>query len=431
MATTPLPVKKTPQNFLTVQPVGGPPAPQQSLAAIGAPQPKAGVGMSGAPSLTSAYDDNFKQALEASRAGVVKQFELALSDINQREGGANQAVGQLGGQVSTIYQQGQQAMTQNAQNLDAAQAASGLKSFAPASQSLAPLQAAGANDLAARQADIPLLQLAVQGEFGRQRSALGQARTGAEEALGAEERGYLQSLAQVDRNRSWDKFLVDDERSHQNDLLGDQRKREDFLVNDQRKNDQYKTIDERKNQEKVTAGERSFAERMSKLDQDFQARQSAADRAHSAGLAAAARSASAGEAAAGRAAADRRAAEDRVYNDRVRHEEQGFALTLRELDRIAEVKGTRQQRDSVTGLKQTEINKIRQSKDYKAVLESLRDTKKSSGFGPWRNDSGHGAAKPEDIYKKYRSRPAVLKVLVSDIPELAAYMAGEFGATQG
>lgn len=285
------------------------------------------------------YGSAFEGALGAARSSIAQQFQLALSDVAKREAAAGQAVGALPGQLGTIYQQGQSSINNATGALDSAQAASGLRSFMPAQAQLAPLAAASANDQAARLADVPLLQLAMQTEMGRQRGALNQARLGAEGEIEQQRASYLADMARL------------------------------------------------------------------QASQQAEAQQRAFDRE------------------AGRTST----AEERAYQDRVREDEQNFALRLRRLEgKTADV-------DQETSLSQQEVSRIRQSKRYKDAFASLRDTsKKSGGFGigPFKigeKTTGQKPATPEEIYKKYRSYPKVLKVLIKDMPELAAYVAGILG----
>lgn len=162
-------------------------------AGLGLAAPAPPVPGAPAPSLPQPeidYMQMFQSALGASRAGVERQFTMALGDIAQREGLAGQALGQLPGQLSTIYQQGAAGNAAATKSLDAAQKASGLQSFMGAGAQMAPLAAAQSNDLAARQADVPLLQLAVQTETNRQRGAVRQAQASA----AAESQGQLASF---------------------------------------------------------------------------------------------------------------------------------------------------------------------------------------------------------------------------------------------
>ena len=141
------------------------------------------------------YDTAFRNSLDSSRAGVTKQFEMALGDIAQREALAGQALGTLPGQVSDIYGRGDASMGQAAGSLDAAQQASGLTSFMGAGAQMAPLQAAMSGDQAARQADVPLLQMAMQADASRQRGALQQAQLGAMSGIDSQLTDYYRSGA--------------------------------------------------------------------------------------------------------------------------------------------------------------------------------------------------------------------------------------------
>jgi hypothetical protein len=166
------------------------------------------------------YGAAYRQSLENARSGIQRQFALALGDIAQRESAAGQAVGTLPGQLQSIYAQGGSGLANAAAALDAAQKASGVTSFMGANAQLAPLRAAIGQDLAARQADVPLLRLAMQTEFARQRAGLQNARIGAEQDLAAEARQY--ALEQARRQQ---------ERQYQLADLADQRRYEERQTN--------------------------------------------------------------------------------------------------------------------------------------------------------------------------------------------------------
>lgn len=202
---------------------GGPSA-WDAFAKGAGPNPYAGGGQQ--LSLASAYqapgggsyDDQFKQSLLKSRAAIDQQFQSALSDISQREGSANQALGLLPGQVQGVYDRGNANLAQAQGTLDTAQKATGLQSFAPAAAQMAPISAAIGQDLAARQADVPLLKLGSAQVFTQQRGALGQARLGAQDQLDSEERGYAADRAKSQDEQAFQ--LMMQERQQDSDLAG-------------------------------------------------------------------------------------------------------------------------------------------------------------------------------------------------------------------
>lgn len=275
------------------------------------------------------YMSAFQSALGASRAGVERQFTMANADIAQREGLTNQAVGQLPGQLSSIYQQGDANLMLGAKGLDDAQKASGLASYMSAGAQMQPLAAARTNDLSGRQADVPLLRLATQTEFNRQRGAVDQARAQA----AADQQGQLAS------------FYAD----------------------------------------------------MAKSQAD-------------------------------RAANQASTADDHAYQDKVRHEDQDFQLKLKALDGT-----TASNIDEATGLTKKRVEDIRNSSRYKDAVDDMKDTRSKSGglnFGPLhvgQKSSGHKAMTAEEIWQKYRAYPQLLKVLMRDYPDVAAFIAtGQF-----
>jgi hypothetical protein len=137
-----------------------------------------GTAAAPAPKLTD-YAAQYEASLAAQRATIAHQIASALADINQQEAGGRQAVGLLPGQLNTIYNTGNASMAQSAGTLDAAQKASGLQSYMGAGAQMAPVAGAIAADRAARQADVPLLQIGLAQAAAAQHAALQQASLGA------------------------------------------------------------------------------------------------------------------------------------------------------------------------------------------------------------------------------------------------------------
>lgn len=149
----------------------------------------------------SDYEQQYRDAMSQTGAGIERQFRMAMEDIAQRERAAGEALGLLPGQVNELYDQGNAGLANAISSLDSAQAASGLNSFMGAEPMMAPLQTAMGMDRTARLADVPLLQLAQQTEFARQRGGLGNARLEAEQQMQAEERQFLRDMMDRDYER--------------------------------------------------------------------------------------------------------------------------------------------------------------------------------------------------------------------------------------
>lgn len=147
------------------------------------------------------YADEYRKSSDAARAGISKQFEIALGDIAAREGAAGAAVGQLPGQLQAIYGQSGETLNQATQALQAAQASSGLTSFMTAQDQMAPLQSAIGADQAARMADVPLLQLAMQTEFSRQRAGARSGRADAETSMAADQADFARQMQAAELER--------------------------------------------------------------------------------------------------------------------------------------------------------------------------------------------------------------------------------------
>lgn len=144
----------------------------------------------------SSYMDSYQNSLNQSRSQINQQLQQALGQIQQQQAAANQAVATLPGQFSDVYGRSQNALTQYGGQLDSAQKASGIGSFAPSSSFLAPVQQAMGGSLDYLKSEVPMMKLGVdQGYAGLQNQARGTAAT-LEGQLDTEQRGYLSAMAQ-------------------------------------------------------------------------------------------------------------------------------------------------------------------------------------------------------------------------------------------
>lgn len=264
------------------------------------------------------YDSAYRSAMDASRSGIAKQFELALGDIARNERAAAGATQQLPQQLSDIYAQQQAAVSGATSRLEAAQAASGVPSYMPASAQIEPIAAAAANDLAARQASVPLLQLALQQEAARQRGGLQQARMDAENSLAAEDRQFALRKA-------------------------------------------------------GTADERAFQREMR--------------------------------------------GEDRLYESIARQDELAARAAAEQAKQDLAI-------DKNTGLPRKRVEEIKQDKEYKDVIASLRNKQTGGGGALWWKKPKKGKKPPsyQELYNRYVGTD-LGAVLADDLPELAAIYA--------
>lgn len=185
-----------------------------------------------APAPWAAYDQQYEASLANSRAQIERQLSSAIADLDAKGQLAQGQVGLLPGQVNDIYAQGGQNIDTGAKALDAAQARTGLKSFATGAEQMAPLQAARSGDQSARIADVPLLSMGVTAETNRQRGALQQARLGADAQLEGERRSYLSQRADTERQAAIQAQQASDDRAFQLTQYGLQRS--DTLADEQR-----------------------------------------------------------------------------------------------------------------------------------------------------------------------------------------------------
>lgn len=145
------------------------------------------------------YAKQYETSLAASRAGIEHQLGAALQDINAKEARARQATGLLPGQLKGIYDEGNTGIAATTASLDQAQKASGLQSFMGADAQLAPLHAAISGDSAARQADVPLLNIGLAQAAAAEHAQLQQQRLSMYGDLESQQRQYIAS--QIDAQR--------------------------------------------------------------------------------------------------------------------------------------------------------------------------------------------------------------------------------------
>lgn len=110
--------------------------------------------------------------LDASRAGVVGQFGKAFADLARREQAANQAVNMLPQQNQRVFGDAQGALSEIGNAYAAAMRNAGGPNFFQPNTVMAPLSSVVRQNLASRQADVPLLRIGVQDAFARTRGAL-------------------------------------------------------------------------------------------------------------------------------------------------------------------------------------------------------------------------------------------------------------------
>jgi hypothetical protein len=151
------------------QPSGPPVAAAGNGIGDGTPQSNAFLGALAAQQ--SAYEQALNEGMASARANIQSQLGSVLGDISHREGLAHEAIGTLPGQLNAIYQPATAQVGALANQLTAAQDASGLTHFMPSAEISAPITAAMTQSLASRQSDVPLLNIAAQAAFAKQSQA--------------------------------------------------------------------------------------------------------------------------------------------------------------------------------------------------------------------------------------------------------------------
>lgn len=179
--------------------------------------PQGAPGAAAAPKLTD-YAAQYEAALGSQRATIAHQIASALADMNQQEAGARQAVGLLPGQLNQVYDTGNASMAQSAGALDAAQKASGLTSYMGAGAQMAPVQGAITADRAARQADVPLLNIGLAQAAAAQHAALQQASLGAYGQVDQQQAQF--ALAQQQAQQAAQQHIADQQFSAQQQQTG-------------------------------------------------------------------------------------------------------------------------------------------------------------------------------------------------------------------
>lgn len=196
--------------------------PQQLPPGIAAPPVDPSAQMQQPPDPNDQWLSAYQDALGASRGNIEAQYGAALNEIAQREGLTSQAIGQLPGQLNDIYAPAQAQVGQLSQTLADAQNKSGLTALVPAGAEAAPIQAAMTGSLASRQADVPLLNLAAQGEFSKQRQSVASDKANALSQLAQQDASQRASMsanrASDQQKHGWDIEMANLDFKHQQQL---------------------------------------------------------------------------------------------------------------------------------------------------------------------------------------------------------------------
>lgn len=122
------------------------------------------------------YLNAFQGALGSARSDIAQQLAGALSDIKANQGFAQQALGQLPGQINASYNTANQLMNtgqsaaQAGMNAPGLNAATGANTGGTLNQYMQPERAAIAGEKAGEQANVPLLATGIQ-QAGSQEAA--------------------------------------------------------------------------------------------------------------------------------------------------------------------------------------------------------------------------------------------------------------------
>lgn len=131
-----------------------------------------------APQAPVDYTTQFQNALTQARGNINQQLMAAMGDIQNSQAAAGQALGTLPGAINQSYGQALGTMG-NAENMiEAAQKKSGVGSLTPLQSYMQPVDAAIHGSEAAAQANVPLLQVAIQQQTAQQRAAAQMAAMG-------------------------------------------------------------------------------------------------------------------------------------------------------------------------------------------------------------------------------------------------------------
>lgn len=153
--------------------------------------------------------DAFAQSLAASRGDVERLFGTVLGEIGKQNEIAGQQIGQIPGQVNSIYDQAGDVFNQGLAALGGAQQAAGLQSFMPAEAAAFPIQQALGQSRATRLAQVPMLQAGLQELASRQRAQAELSRAGMLGDLASEERSYRQQESRDPLAEYEGKLLLD------------------------------------------------------------------------------------------------------------------------------------------------------------------------------------------------------------------------------
>lgn len=179
-----------------------------------------------APMDMSGYSAAFQGALNTARGNISQQLGTALADIQQSQQHAQNALGQLPGQVNAVYGQTQGTTNNALAQMAQAQRNSGMTPLMDTAAFMAPEQAAIAGSHAAQLANQPLLQQGIEQQVANRRA---QAQLAAQERMGALDMQQAQFQQQLAMMEAENRMRFDaEQRAADRDYAG---KLTDFALN--------------------------------------------------------------------------------------------------------------------------------------------------------------------------------------------------------
>lgn len=172
------------------------PQPAPAPAPAPAAAPPSALSAATAPQAAPDYMALYQQGLQQAKSGISQRLQGDLGYIQQQQGLAGQAIGQLPGGINAAYGQAQTS-DQNAENaITAAQKSSGVGSLMPLGSYMAPVNAAIAGTQTADLQNVPLLQVAASQQADQERAAAMQGASQDQSALQAQQQDFYNQMAQ-------------------------------------------------------------------------------------------------------------------------------------------------------------------------------------------------------------------------------------------
>jgi hypothetical protein len=155
------------------------------------------------------YLNAYNSQIASARNNIEQQFKAAIGQLQSSGQSMQSMAGALPGKYTNIYEPTKANLDKYAGQTADAQNASGLQAFAPAGAGLEPIKAAMDQNLASRQADVPVLTQAIAAAISGKQAEMEMAKADRLTQLDAESRQGILSQMNSDKDFARQLQLMD------------------------------------------------------------------------------------------------------------------------------------------------------------------------------------------------------------------------------